>query len=66
MEICRNGNHTLIEIMRKYVGYDTDHVVRWCTFCGAVVVDVETDNRLMNHFEEMRFPKLMDLHMKKS
>jgi len=42
---CNQGNHDLVEILRSS-GYETDEVVRWCRVCGAVVVDLEVDNRL--------------------
>lgn len=41
---CRSGDHNLEVI------YSTDHdqyqnVVRWCSICGSVVVDVDFDGR---------------------
>lgn len=42
---CNNGDHELVEILRSG-GYETDEVARWCRNCGAVVVDLEVDNRL--------------------
>lgn len=66
MKICRNGNHTLIEIIRCSVSYDEEKVVRWCKFCGAVVVDLEIDNRTHpGRYMEMQFPELMCMLKKK-
>jgi hypothetical protein len=44
---CEKGNHKLVEIHRALhdpIG-DVDAVVRWCEICGAIVIDVEFDNR---------------------
>lgn len=35
----------LVVIQRADVGYNEEHVVRWCSECGAVVVDVDYDGR---------------------
>lgn len=60
MEKCNGGSHSLVIIMTKPAGYDCDKVVRWCEYCGAVVVDLDTDNRTSpGHFRPMQFPKLM-------
>ena len=45
MSTCHNGRHDLVEAFRASTGFDTDHVVRWCCQCGAVVVDADHDNR---------------------
>ena len=42
---CRKGLHDLIEIYRRGSIYE-DEVVRWCRICGAIVVDLEIDNRI--------------------
>ena len=55
---CTNGSHQLIDIYRH--GYEDEEVavVRWCTECGAVVVDVDMDGRIApGHIMKMRFPK---------
>jgi hypothetical protein len=42
---CWEGNHDLKAIYR--VGDDNhEEVVRWCSVCGAVVVDGEVDHRV--------------------
>ena len=42
---CENGLHNLIEIYRNgYCDHEND-VVRWCETCGAIVVDIDYDNR---------------------
>lgn len=56
--MCDGTNHDLEEIIR--FGYDDDEqaVVRWCSHCGAVVVDNEYDYRLMGKIVKMKFPQL--------
>lgn len=43
---CNTGNHTLVEVARCDAD-DCEEVVRWCSICGAIVVDVEVGGRLM-------------------
>ena len=54
------AKHNLIEIHRERSSDGmVDTVVRWCTSCGAVVVDGESDGRLSpGHFMPMRRPVL--------
>ena len=55
--MCKAGKHNLKVIYRD--GYE-DHdqnVVRWCEDCGAVVVDVDYDNRTnAGQIMKMKFP----------
>jgi len=61
MKACRDGNHTLIEISRTSGGYNEEQIVRWCKFCGAIVVDSEIDNRTFpGNVMEMQFTELMN------
>lgn len=51
--------HDLIEVYAAPSGYDAHAVVRWCRVCGAVVVDVDYDNRTAaGHIMRMRVPEL--------
>ena len=55
---CTNGKHSLIDIHSH--GYEDEGitVVRWCTECGAVVVDIDQDGRTFaGNVMKMRFPK---------
>ena len=45
LDNCKTGMHSLIEIYTKYRGQDETEVVRWCTECGSVVIDIDCDNR---------------------
>lgn len=62
MNKCKSGKHNLIEIFRARgdIFGDVDAVVRWCAYCGAVVIDEEFDNRLNpGSILKMQFPKIM-------
>jgi hypothetical protein len=55
--MCDGTNHNLKVI---YVDNFSDHarVVRWCTDCGAVVVDIDVDGRTNPGGKmKMKFPK---------
>lgn len=58
---CANGNHPLIVILDG--GSDENRaspVVRWCTECGAVVVDVDFDGRTHpGKIMPMKFPNVL-------
>lgn len=47
---CFNGNihkaDYLVEIFNKSDVYDCVETVRWCTCCGAVVIDSGMDGRI--------------------
>jgi len=60
MEECKKGNHPLIEINNFSIGYGGYEVVRWCPECGAVVVDIDVDNRTMpGRVMKMKWPKVL-------
>lgn len=55
---CRTGNHSLIPIF-TVDGGDEKATVRWCTCCGAVVVDGEYDGRISpGHYRKLQAPEL--------
>ena len=45
MENCIKGKHTLTDIMSVTHWDESQQVVRWCTVCGSVVIDVDFDGR---------------------
>ena len=48
MKCLETGKHPFIKIITKHYTKDnTDKVVRWCPECGSIVVDEESDNRLV-------------------
>ena len=47
----------MVEIYRVGSDHDVEDVVKWCTNCGAVVIDGEYDNRTApGKVMKMRFP----------
>ena len=59
---CKEGLHQLVEVYRADNGFE-DEVVRWCPSCGAIVVDVDVDNRVYaGCVMKMRLPKLAKEH----
>lgn len=55
---CARGKHNLIPVFQ--VGqYSCSTVVRWCTCCGAVVVDLDADGRTRpGYHRELQAPEL--------
>ena len=59
---CKDGNHTLI-VIHHDTGLCSDAVVRWCEYCGAVVVDHETIwETTPGGVHPMRFPQFVREH----
>lgn len=55
--MCKNGNHDLIVIYKHSTCYNEEPTVRWCQDCGAIVVDVDYDNRTnAGQIMKMKFP----------
>lgn len=42
----KGGSHELVELLRTDYGPGTDTIVRWCSRCGAVVIDLDVDGRV--------------------
>lgn len=58
--MCDGKKHNLVELYRHGYAEDTVTVVRWCTECGAVVVDVDYDGRTSpGGVVPMRFPTML-------
>lgn len=45
---CLKDNHDLMEIYRASYSNKGDAVVKWCRTCGAVVVDLEYDGKIVS------------------
>lgn len=56
---CRAGEHALTEVFRADSDWNGDAVVRWCPYCGGVVVDLEVDGRRMRALVPMQFPEFV-------
>ena len=44
--ICKDNRHNLIVIYWHSRAFNEEPTVRWCTDCGAVVVDIDSDGRI--------------------
>lgn len=55
---CDGKNHNLREILRSEDEYEGDAVAKWCDACGAIVVDLEYDGRIIRQLVEMKFPDI--------
>jgi valyl-tRNA synthetase len=65
--MCDGKNHHLKEIFRAPESpYDTEYVVRWCSECGAIVVDIDIDNRTSpGAGRKMEFPTIAKERVRK-
>lgn len=60
MKPCKDSEHTLEVISNHSLGDFSDEVVRWCSYCGVIVVDREYDCRTEpGGFMQMKFPKIL-------
>lgn len=48
LERCHIGDHRLKVIYESVEYYGVTQVVRWCTVCGSIVVDIDADNKTMS------------------
>ena len=60
-EDCKKSNHDLIVILRHRCSWDdSEQVVRWCKYCGAIVADMELDCRTSpGWIMPMRLPQIL-------
>ena len=57
LQDCQKGNHKLEVILSTGGAYHEYTVVRWCSICGAIVVDIDIDNRTCpGDVTEMKLP----------
>lgn len=40
---CNQGTHNLIEVYCNPIDSSLEHSVKWCSICGAIVVDAVID-----------------------
>ena len=59
-ESCKKGIHPFKVIARfELFGYDESKVVRWCPECGAVVVDMDYDERTNpGYYKKLQYPNI--------
>lgn len=57
---CLEGSHTLVTISALAHWDGSTNVVRWCSVCGAIVVDTDVGGRVYpGQVQPMRFPKTL-------
>jgi hypothetical protein len=62
--MCDGKNHDLIDIVEYDINSMSSKVLRWCSTCGAIVIDVDYDGRTNpGQVMKMRFPKVLDYYM---
>ena len=60
LELCRTGNHKLEVIYESSEYYGAAEVVRWCSVCGSIVIDVDMDNKTIpGRIMTMKSPNIM-------
>lgn len=56
---CREGLHPFKVITRTSLSFNREEVVRWCPKCGAVVVDMDFDNRTNpGYYKKIEYPEI--------
>lgn len=60
LETCKRGKHSFIKVQSTCIGQGEEKVVRWCQYCGAIVVDLDVDGRTYpGYFAECLLPGLL-------
>lgn len=61
-QMCSKGQHSLIVVYKEtpYSSMGRGEIgVRWCSNCGAVVVDLESDGRVSpGYVRKMQWPSI--------
>lgn len=61
-EGCRKGLHPL-KVIASFECGDEAKVVRWCPECGAVVVDLDYDDRTNpGYYKKLQYPNITKKH----
>ena len=56
---CEKGLHPFKVITRTSLSFDREEVVRWCPKCGAIVVDMDFDNRTNpGYYKKIEYPEI--------
>lgn len=56
---CKKGLHPFKVISSSMVGFNEAKVVRWCPECGAIVVDMDSDNRTYaGYYKTLQYPNI--------
>lgn len=59
---CIKGSHKWRTIQGVRIGSNIDEVVRWCNVCGCIVVDQESDGRLLGQSLSITGAKVYNLY----
>lgn len=55
---CKKGLHPF-KVVANFKWGDEEKVVRWCPECGAVVVDMDYDNRTYaGYYNKLQYPNI--------
>lgn len=66
IEDCIQGQHTLKSITELSHWDGSAQVVRWCSVCGAIVIDTQIDKRIFpGQIMPMEYPDLFKEKFKK-
>jgi len=66
MEDCLNGKHTLETITALAHWDGSSQVVKWCSICGGIVIDLQIDTTVRpGHYMPMKFPEIFNEKFKK-
>jgi len=58
LQNCQRGSHNLKTIYINY-HWDCEEVVRWCEYCGAIVIDNDYDHRTnAGQIMKMKLPQI--------
>jgi len=59
-DLCKQKGHDLIVISSRGNEME-ERVVRWCQYCGAIVIDLDSDGRVYpGRIMPMRFPAILN------
>ena len=58
--MCDGKNHPLDTVHVGYAAFDDEPYpeVKWCSWCGGIVIDRMVDGRTVGRIMEMRFPEV--------
>ena len=63
-EQCKNGKHNLV-VVHSCGQEQEQEVVRWCSYCGGIVVDLDYDGRSNpGAIMAMTFPVVAKMYQK--
>lgn len=58
LDSCKKGKHSLQVIYRSSQLFEEEKVIRWCSVCGAIVIDNEIDGKRICSSMKLKCPTL--------